>query len=504
MPPNVCSAVETAAAASEAASAQATAADCLPRATDLTDLLVPAMRVHQKSPFKAVMGNPTMDMINMAGGVPHPATFPLLQLQAKVKAPARGAGGQDATLVLDKTQPRGTVESLDELLQYGAGCGVDSYCRFLRKHTQLVHSPRYADWDVIASCGSTDAIGKAISLFCDVGDSIAVEQWTFPGALSSLARGGVAAVPVAMDGEGMMPAALDRACISSRDSGRPLRVVYVVPTGQNPTGATMSLARRKAIYAVAQKHNLAIIEDDPYYFLQLGPPSPEQDGRAAGAAASDSEEYDSGCDAPAEEQPAGLLPSLLALDTDGRVVRLDSFSKIMAPNLRCGWITAPTYILDRLQILNESTILQPSGLSQGVVSRLLNDVWGLDGWDAHLRDLRTEYRLRRNLFVRMARKHLAGLAEFAVPTAGMFVWIKVTSIDPADPAATQRLLGGMRKAGVMMAPATPFCSAGPAGAQRAGNHLRAAFALVDTDMFEPALQRLAQAIVAAAGGAPAS
>ncbi|KAJ2714096.1 hypothetical protein H4R19_001910 [Coemansia spiralis] len=478
------------------ASAMAEAAPAgLPRAKDLSGLLVPAMRVHQKSPFKAVMGNPTMDMINMAGGVPHPATFPLLQVQARVKAPS--LGGPDLTLALDKTQHSGAVEPLDELLQYGDGCGVASYCGFLRRHTQLVHSPRYADWDVIASCGSTDAIGKAVSLFCAAGDSLAVEHWTFPGALASLARASVTPVPVAMDSEGMVPTALDRACCSARASGRPLRAVYLVPTGQNPTGATMSLERRQAIYATAQTHNLAIIEDDPYYFLQFAAPSLPAPGNNDGDHTAG---YDSGCDAMAEEPSvAQLVPSLLSLDTDGRVIRLDSFSKILAPNLRCGWITAPTYLLDRLQILNESTILQPSGLSQGVISKLLNDVWGIDGWDAHLRGLRTEYALRRNLFLRIARKHLAGLAEFTAPAAGMFVWFRITALDGADPAAMKRLLGGMNKAGVMMAPEMPFSSAGPA-AGKAGDghhHLRAAFALVDTDMFEPALRRLAQAIAVA-------
>ncbi|KAJ2795369.1 hypothetical protein H4R21_005135, partial [Coemansia helicoidea] len=369
------------------------AAAGLPCAKDLSDLLVPAMRVHQKSPFKAVMGSPTLEMINMAGGVPHPATFPLLQVQARVRTPACGSGDADAVVTLDKTQRSGAVESLDELLQYGDGCGVASYCEFLRRHTQLVHSPRYADWDIIASCGSTDAIGKAVALFCAAGDSLAVEQWTFPGALSSLARAGVTPVAVAVDDEGMVPAALDHACGTARADGCPLRAVYLVPTGQNPTGATMSLARRRAIYAVAQEHNLAIIEDDPYYFLQYAAASPRSS--PAGSSAG----YDSGCDAAGEEPMAPLLPSLLSLDTDGRVIRLDSFSKILAPNLRCGWITAPTYLLDRLQILNETTVLQPSGLSQGIVSKLLNDVWGIDGWDAHLRDLRAEYAMRRDLFV---------------------------------------------------------------------------------------------------------
>ncbi|KAJ1801124.1 hypothetical protein LPJ59_000549 [Coemansia sp. RSA 2399] len=459
----------------------------LPLPKDLSDIFVPAMRVHRKSAFKSVMGDPTSAMINMAGGVPHPSTFPILQLQAKVTSPVsqpEGALSSNSTnLVLEKSRRSHSTESLDELLQYGGGCGIDSYCSFLKKYTQMVHSPRYTDWSVIASCGNTDAIGKAVSLFCEAGDSLLVEKWTFPGALSSLVAAKVHPVPVDMDGEGMDPDSLDRIC-TNWSGTKPLRAVYLVPTGQNPTGATMSLERRQRIYAIACKHNLAIIEDDPYYFLQFAPFSTSESlGDAAPSGG---------------QQATSLVPSLLSLDTDGRVIRLDSFSKILAPNLRCGWITAPSYILDKLQILNESTILQPSGLAQGLISKLLNDTWGIEGWNQHLRNLRATYTYRRNVFVGMVDKHISSLVDYVVPSAGMFLWMKV-SLGPegaSNPAAMPRLLETMKKCGVMMAPGAPFCSSSNGSPATADCYLRAAFALVDVDMFEPALKRLAQAIVA--------
>ncbi|KAJ2287143.1 Aromatic/aminoadipate aminotransferase 1, partial [Coemansia sp. RSA 2706] len=228
-----------------------------PLAKDLSHLFIPAQRAHQKSPFKAVMGNPTLEMINMAGGMPSPSTFPLVQLQATVRT-----AGQDGTLSLERTQSSGTTESLDKLLQYNDGRGMDSYCRFLRRFTELAHRPQYADWDVIASCGNTDSIAKAVSLFCQQGDHIIVEQFSFPGALCSLKFANVKPVAVSMDSEGVVPEALDGLC-SSWAGATPLRAMYLVPTGQNPTGATMSLERRQAVYAVAQKHDLVIIEDDP-------------------------------------------------------------------------------------------------------------------------------------------------------------------------------------------------------------------------------------------------
>ncbi|KAJ2720163.1 hypothetical protein GGI07_004766 [Coemansia sp. Benny D115] len=455
----------------------------LPKSKDLNGLFVPSMRGPIKSAFKAVMGAPTLTMINMAGGVPHPNSFPIVHLQAKVKS-ARTQSATD-TLVLEKSNGPGNQsasEGLKELLQYGDGCGQDSYCDFLHKHTQRVHNPPYADWGVIASCGNTDSIGKAVSLFCQRGDSILVERWTFPGTLGMLSLAGVKPVAVQLDQEGMVPEDLDNVC-STWTGESPLRAVYLVPTGQNPTGATMSLSRRRAIYAVAQKHNLVIIEDDPYYFLQLPAYSPNDSASIGGLSNGQS--------------PQTLVPSLLSLDVDGRVIRLDSFSKILAPNLRCGWITAPRYILDKLQILNESTTLQPSGLSQGVISKLLNSTWGMSGWEAHLQGLRTEYTMRRNRFVDMVEKHLKGLVEYTVPCAGMFLWMKINFGQAAlDKSAMPRLLENMKKCGVMMAPGMPFSCTGPSPTD---HYLRAAFALVEVEMFEPALARLAQAITAISG-----
>ncbi|ORX66559.1 PLP-dependent transferase [Linderina pennispora] len=375
---------------------------------DLTSLFVPGMQGSKKSMFKAVMGTPTLSMINMAGGVPDPSTFPIAHMSVQVRMPG---GSQTETVTLDKTCRSGIVESIDELLQYGDGCGF--------------HPLKYTGWDVIASCGNNDALSKVVALFCEPGDAVLVEKWTFPGALGVLNNTGIGAVPVELDSEGMVPQALDTACREWQGE-KPLRVVYIIPTGQNPTG---SIGWRK-------KHNLVIVEDDPYYFMH----------------------------------DLALVPSFLSLDTDGRVIRLDSFSKILAPNLRCGWVTAPSYILDR-----------PSGLSQGVISKILNNSWGMAGWESHLRHLRATYARRRNAFVAAVEKNLAGLVEYTVPSAGMFLWMRIDLGGSDQKGAMAMLLETMKKCGVMMAPGVPAI-------------LRAAFALVEPEMFDPALSRLAQAI----------
>lgn len=140
--------------------------------------------------------------------------------------------------------------------------------------------------------------------------------------------------------------------------------------GHNPTGIVLSIERKKEIYAVCSKYDVVIVEDEPYWYLQfpsaaieeaksrgLPPPMPtpqHKPGRSSGYAFLDS-----------------LTPSFLSLDTDGRVVRLDTFSKTVAPGCRLGWITAQPALIERFERIAESTTQQPSGFVQGLISELV-------------------------------------------------------------------------------------------------------------------------------------
>jgi kynurenine/2-aminoadipate aminotransferase len=111
---------------------------------------------------------------------------------------------------------------------------------------------------------------------------------------------------------------------------------YTIPTGANPTGASLTLERKKTLYRLAQQYNLLILEDDPYYFLQFNP----------------------------------CVPSFLSMDVDGRVLRFDSFSKILSSGLRVGFVTGPSELLNRLNLHTQASNLHPSGLSQAVVVKV--------------------------------------------------------------------------------------------------------------------------------------
>ncbi|KAJ2027308.1 hypothetical protein IWW57_002664, partial [Coemansia sp. S610] len=393
-----------------------------PHSKDLSSLFTEATKCRRNSPLKSLLKYMQADpsLLSLGAGLPHPDTFPFISVTATVAEAGKSA--VDATARHDDVSitargPTAATEGLERFLQYGNGRGMPSYAKFAQEHTERVHSPIYDDWDVVVSAGNTDAFVKALMLFCQSGDTLIVDEWTYPAIIETVGPMNIGLAPVQMDGEGIVPAALDALCSNwstakGADAPRP-RVAYMIPTAQNPTGATMSMQRKQAIYAVAKKHDLVIIEDDPYYYLQFG------DYRPADEAADPEDRYS---DLPGV---TGLIPSLLSMDTDGRVIRLDSFSKILAPGLRCGWITAPKYMTDKIQFHNETSVQQPAGLSQAIVSKLVNESWGHEGWERHLVQIQRDYAMRRDRFVELCLKHLKGKVEFTVPSAGMFLWFRV-------------------------------------------------------------------------------
>lgn len=171
------------------------------------------------------------------------------------------------------------------------------------------------------------------------------------------------------------------------------KVMYLVPNACNPTGTTMDEARRREIYSIASEYDLIILEDDPYYFLQ----------------------YD-------DQEP--LPPSFLRLDTDGRVLRFDSFSKIFSAGLRVGYVTGPTPLLERMTWHMQASVLCPPGITQVMVSELLR-TWGDEGFNKHIAKLREFYRAQRDTMLQAAEKHLAGQMSdhFAFhQSPGVFFW----------------------------------------------------------------------------------
>jgi aromatic amino acid aminotransferase I / 2-aminoadipate transaminase len=305
-------------------------------------------------------------------------------------------------------------------LNYGQSMGPPQLIRFLTEHNEIVHDPPYSDWDICLTSGSTSGLEVALRMFAKPGDYVITEEYAFSSAMESARPQGLHLLGIKMDEHGMCPNHLEEVLTnwnpSERNGASKPFLVYMVPSGQNPTGSTQPLSRRKALYAVAEKHDLYILEDEPYYFLQMEP-------------------HNSGIvhEVPSPFTPtsipkflSALIPSYLSLDTSGRVLRMDSFSKIIAPGSRCGWVTGSTQVIERFIRNNEVSAQNPSGFAEMALYKLLEENWGHKGFLEWLMYIRAEYTRRRDIIVNACEKHLPReIASWTSPMAGMFFWIRV-------------------------------------------------------------------------------
>ena len=367
----------------------------------------------------------------MGGGLPCPEYFPIEELTIKV--PSVPHFSEEATKESGTTLRSGKYDvsegssayDLSIALNYGLGSGSAQMIRFVTEHTEIVCNPPYADWHCALSVGSTSALEQTYRMFCERGDFILTEEYTFASAVETAAPLGVRAVGIKMDDEGLLPDSMDEILsswdVKARGARKPF-LLYTVPSGQNPTGATQGVTRRREIYKVAQKHDVYIIEDEPYYFLQMQPYT--------------------GSNAPDVPPPANneeflkaLIPTYLSMDIDGRVMRMDSFSKVIAPGTRVGWITASEQIVERFVRHNECSNQNPSGISQIVLYKLLDEDWGHGGYLKWLINLRLEYTSRRDVSLAACEKYLPkDLVTWNPPAAGMFVSLQ--KLLPSDHRVT--------------------------------------------------------------------
>ena len=315
-------------------------------------------------------------------------------------------------------------------LNYAQAAGSPQMLRFVTEHTELVHFPKYRDWACSLSIGNTGALEQIFRLLLRDGDPLLADQFTQSTMLEAAWPLGIKTLGLPSDKEGIIPKDLrDLLALwdPQQDGPRP-KVLYLNPTGSNPTGATMPILRRRQIYMIAQEHNLVIIEDDPYYFLQFN--LRKMPGRGE-------DEEEDGPPMPDVFVPRhpetwaceSLVPSFLSIDTDGRVIRLDSFSQGFAPGARMGWVTGPEQVIDRFIRHNEVTNQGPSGLSQLILFKVMDASdggWGHAGYFDFLQCLADQYKKKRNVLVKALENNfnqpgMEGIVKYEIPDAGMFV-----------------------------------------------------------------------------------
>ena len=198
------------------------------------------------------------------------------------------------------------------------------------------------------------------------------------------------------------------------------------------------MSRAKAIYAVAQKHDLIIVEDDPYFWLTYDSygineqrTAPDEDERLA--------LKDVHC---LDTFRRSLAKCYLSIDVDGRVLRADSFSKAFAPGMRTGWLTGNAYFIERIQRISETDVQEINGLSQAFFAQLLtepednlcNGSWGVEGFARWIHSLRKAYQAKRDRLVDSVSMHCSQkhIRCHPVPTSGMFLWLEVQLQNHAD------------------------------------------------------------------------
>ncbi|CAE6427770.1 unnamed protein product [Rhizoctonia solani] len=481
-------------------------------------------------------------LVNLAG-VPHPSLFPYETMSAKVLPPtAFSMGDSDGVLSWlwsvfknkeSKTQitipkyadPRDgpSAIQLSTALQYSMVAGLPAFVDFVRNFTLQAFQPAYSDFKVLANSGNTDGWTKACALLCQPGEFILTEDWTYPGALLSAWPSGVRPYPVPMDKLGMIPDDLECILAEWKEDGhegkRRPHVMYTIPIGQNPTGAVMDANRKQRIYDIY----IIVVEDDPYYFLQY----PEYKRKSERSLRS----HISGKVGPETSRKFldTLAPSYLKIDYQGRVIRLDTFSKTIGPGCRLGWTTCNPLFATTLENYSASKTNQTSGISQAMVMQLVSKQWGYDGYIRWLRGIGAQYTERRDLmldslfeasssglglalnynlsqgavrvydaYVKPAGIMYSDLDEklpsrdktlfsFAIPNGGMFLWIKFHLKNhrgwvpyPAPGSALEvKLWTELVEAGVMFAPGYMFSTDeedAPSEESFAEPHLRSEYA----------------------------
>ncbi|RPF35374.1 PLP-dependent aminotransferase family protein [Streptomyces sp. TLI_185] len=334
------------------------------------------------------------EVINFAGGLPAPELFDAQGVAEAFGAVLAGASAQ--------------------ALQYSTTEGEPALRSALAARTAARGLPTDAD-DILVTTGSQQALSLLATALLELGDAVLVESPCYLAALQVFAFAGARVVAVPGDEDGVDPEALEELVVRERP-----KLLYTVPTFQNPTGRTMPADRRAAVAAVAARRGLWIVEDDPYGELRF-------EGERVPWIAS----YEEAAD---------------------RTVLLGSFSKVMAPGLRLGWLRAPGELRRACVVAKQAADLHTPTLNQLAAARYLAD----RDLDAHVARVAGVYRERRDAM-------LAGLAEalpdgstWARPEGGMFLWARLP-----EPYDTTALLPQVVRHDVAYVPGAPFYAGEP-------------------------------------------
>ncbi len=366
------------------------------------------------------------EVISLAGGLPDTSSFPPATFAAITSAIAR--------------------ESCAKALQYGPTDG-------LRETKECIAEVMAAEGmsvdldDMVVTTGGQQVIDLVTKTLIDPGDVIVAEAPTYPGAVPVFNAYQADVVQIDMDSDGMRVDLLEETLDRLDRDGRRPKFIYTVPSFQNPAGVTMSLPRRKRLVEVAARRELLVLEDNPYGLLRY------------------------------EGDP---LPPLLSLDGGVYVLYLGTFSKILSPGIRLGWVVAPPPVLEKINLGKQEADLCTSTLSQLMVQAYFQQ----GRWGDYVESLTELYRGRRDVMLDALAEHFPEQAEWTRPAGGLFIWATLPDfIDTTD------LLARALRDNVAFVPGSAAYMDG-----RGRNAMRLNFSSSDDDRIREGVRRIGEVV----------
>lgn len=387
----------------------------------------------------AVVSRP--GILSFAGGLPDPALFPTTDYAAALSH------------VL-ATDPKA--------LQYGMPFAP------LKSHIVQLMALRgvtCTEEQIFLTTGAQQGLDVLARLLLDPGGEVMFEELVYTGAQQVVAPLMPRILPVSTDlALGMnVDEVADYLAGGARPSGASPAFIYTIPDAHNPLGVSMSQERRERLVELALAYNVPIIEDDPYGLLQYG------DWR-----------LETG------DSPQSLISNLQSLPlralNDSHVFYLGSFSKIMAPALRLGWIVAPAALVSKIAVVKEAADLESSALTQRAVAAYL-DAGHLPG---HLARLREAYGRRRDAMLSALYRYFPAEAHWTEPQGGMFIWVEL----PPEMDAARLLDTAVNQEQIAFIPGHAFTVPG----RHIHNCMRLNFSNCTEEMIEDGIKRLARII----------
>jgi 2-aminoadipate transaminase len=314
------------------------------------------------------------EVISFAGGFPGNEFFPCEDISAAL-----------ANLVLEDGK---------EALQYTSTEGSYELRRWIAARMTLEGSPNKAE-NVIITDGSQQGLDLLSRVLVNNGDPVLVEEPAYIGGMSAIKSYGGIPVGIKMDNQGIIPHILEQTIEMLTAENRKPKVLYTVPNFQNPTGVTTSELRRKEVLAIASRHNIVIIEDNPYGDLCY----------------------------------EGEVPtSYMALDQNGQVIYLGSYSKILIPGIRIGWMAGPNKLIEKVVLAKQTTNLCSSSLGQQLAYRLSKEGYV----DMHINKLNGLYRQKRDIMINAMKRYFPADIKYTEPKGGFFIWVTFPDYYPTS------------------------------------------------------------------------